>query len=206
MRWFRSYGPWNLSGCRYIRNSLQGRGIRARTTIPGLWVRFAHFLLTLLRILVDSTRNPSVLELVVIECWILTSFFFSNPLLASSKDRILKSVEKLVEKEKMSAESAEEALGKIEFTTDPDALKDVDFVVEAVVENIDLKRDLYTKLGDLCKPDTVFASNTSSLSIGGTFDRTVCVHRIKQTLGFCIPTTTNSGIFGVVRVPSGSLS
>jgi len=86
--------------------------------------------------------------------------------LDSGKDRILKSVEKLVEKEKMTSELADEALGKIEFTTDVDALKDVDFVVEAVVENIDLKRDLYTTLGELCKPETIFASNTSSLSIG----------------------------------------
>jgi 3-hydroxyacyl-CoA dehydrogenase len=86
--------------------------------------------------------------------------------LDSGKDRILKSIDKLVEKEKMSSESAEMALGKIEFTTDAGALKDVDFVVEAVVENIDLKRALYTTLDDLCKPETVFASNTSSLSIG----------------------------------------
>ena len=94
-------------------------------------------------------------------------FETKHGLFAFSKDRILKSIDKLVEKEKMSSESAEMALGKIEFTTDVEALKDVDFVVEAVVENIDLKRALYTTLGDLCKPETVFASNTSSLSIGG---------------------------------------
>lgn len=69
----------------------------------------------------------------------------------------------------MTSEFAEEALGKIDFTTDIDALKDVDFIVEAVVENIDLKRDLYTSLGDLCKPETIFASNTSSLSIAGAY-------------------------------------
>lgn len=86
-----------------------------------------------------------------------------------SKDRILKSIDKLVQKEKMTSESAETALGSIVFTTDADALKDVDFVVEAVIENIDLKRDLYTTLGDLCKPETIFASNTSSLSIGGAY-------------------------------------
>lgn len=86
--------------------------------------------------------------------------------LDSGRDRILKSVDKLVKKEKMTSEFADEALGKIEFTTDIDALKDMDFVVEAVIENIDLKRDLYTALGDMCKPETIFASNTSSLSIG----------------------------------------
>mmetsp|Transcript_30304 Transcript_30304/g.65004 ORF Transcript_30304/g.65004 Transcript_30304/m.65004 type:complete len:168 (-) Transcript_30304:576-1079(-) len=85
----------------------------------------------------------------------------------SSRDRILKSVDKLVEKEKMTREIADDALGKIEFTTDANALRDVDFIVEAVVENIDLKEALYTTLGELCKQETIFASNTSSLSIGG---------------------------------------
>ena len=81
----------------------------------------------------------------------------------------MKSVEKLVEKGKMTLDFANDAMGRIEFTTDMDALKDVDFVVEAVVENIDLKKDLYTSLGDLCKPETIFASNTSSLSIAGAY-------------------------------------
>ena len=111
---------------------------------------------------------------------------------AFSKDRILKSVDKLVQKEKMSAESAESALGSIEFTKDIGALKDVDFVVEAVVENIDLKRDLYTKLGELCKPETIFASNTSSLSIGGTQSFNTSTERRKlysiNSLGSCLLT------------------
>lgn len=86
--------------------------------------------------------------------------------LDTGRDRILASVDKLVKKEKMTSEFADEALGKIEFTTDMNALKDADFIVEAVVENIDLKEYLYTALGGLCKQETVFASNTSSLSIG----------------------------------------
>jgi 3-hydroxyacyl-CoA dehydrogenase len=86
-------------------------------------------------------------------------------LLYVSRDRILKSLDKLVEKDKMTMQFANDTLGRIEFTTDMDALKDVDFIVEAIIENIDLKEDLYTKLGKLCKPETIFASNTSSLSI-----------------------------------------
>lgn len=102
--------------------------------------------------------------------------------LDSGRDRILKSVDKLVEKGKMTAGSAETALGTIEFSTDMDSLRDVDFVVEAVVENIQLKKDLYNALGNLCKPETIFASNTSSLSIAemagfsGRPDRFVGVH------------------------------
>lgn len=86
--------------------------------------------------------------------------------LDSGRDRILASVDRLVEKEKMTSEFADEALEKIEFTTDIQQLKEADFVVEAVVEDIDLKEDLYSTLGDICKPETIFASNTSSLSIG----------------------------------------
>lgn len=86
--------------------------------------------------------------------------------LDSGEERILKSFDKLVEKGKMTLNFADDAMGKIEFTTDVNALQDVDFIVEAVIENIDLKKDLYTTLGELCKPETIFASNTSSLSIG----------------------------------------
>ena len=87
----------------------------------------------------------------------------------NSNDRILKSIDKLVEKGKLTLDSANDAMGRIEFTTDMDALRDVDLVVEAVIENIDLKKDLYTSLGEICKPETIFASNTSSLSISGTY-------------------------------------
>ncbi|CAJ1933820.1 unnamed protein product [Cylindrotheca closterium] len=85
--------------------------------------------------------------------------------LDSGKDRIFKSIDKLVQKEKITATKAEESMNSITFTTDVDALQDTDFIVEAVIENMDLKRDLYTSLGNICKPETIFASNTSSLSI-----------------------------------------
>jgi len=102
--------------------------------------------------------------------------------LDSGKDRIIKSIDKLVAKDKMTSERAEQTLSSITWTTDIDALKNMDFIVEAVIENIDLKRDLYTNLGTLCKPETIFASNTSSLSItemstfSGREDKFVGVH------------------------------
>lgn len=102
--------------------------------------------------------------------------------LDSGKDRIMKSIEKLVAREKISQDFADETLDRIIFTTDMDALKDTDFIIEAVVENMDLKKDIYTKMGNLCKPETIFASNTSSLSItemsefSGRQDRFVGVH------------------------------
>jgi len=102
--------------------------------------------------------------------------------LDSGKSRIEKSISKLVSKGKMTQEDADAALGRITFTTDMSLLSDADFLVEAVIENMDLKRDLYTSLGNTCDPKTIFASNTSSLSItemaqfSGRTDRFVGVH------------------------------
>jgi 3-hydroxyacyl-CoA dehydrogenase len=85
--------------------------------------------------------------------------------LDKGRDRIQSSVDKLVKKEKMSGEEAQALMDKITFTTDRDALNDTDFIVEAIIENMDLKKQLYAELGQTCKPSTIFASNTSSLSI-----------------------------------------
>ena len=82
------------------------------------------------------------------------------------KERIEKSILKLVSKGKMSQEDADKAFGSIHWTTDIKDLQDTDFIVEAVIENLDLKEKLYTQLGAICQPETIFASNTSSLSIG----------------------------------------
>lgn len=102
--------------------------------------------------------------------------------LDSGKDRIEKSINKLVTKGKINQEDADIALNRITFTTDMTALKETDFVVEAVIENIDLKQKLWTDLGKICNPNTIFASNTSSLSItemaqfSGRQDKFVGVH------------------------------
>ena len=86
--------------------------------------------------------------------------------LDSGRDRITKSIAKsLVAKEKMTQEEADACLSRITFTTDINQLADADFVVEAVIENMDLKQKLYESLGQVCDPKTIFASNTSSLSI-----------------------------------------
>lgn len=81
------------------------------------------------------------------------------------RDRIQKSVDRLVSRDKMESATAEALMGKITFTTDRSALSDTDLIVEAIIENMDLKKKLYSELGAECKPETVFASNTSSLSI-----------------------------------------
>ena len=70
-----------------------------------------------------------------------------------------------VERGKLTAERRAEVLGRIEGTTSFDALGPCDIVVEAAVENIAAKREAYGALDAACPPATIFASNTSSLSI-----------------------------------------
>jgi len=80
--------------------------------------------------------------------------------------RITKSLGKLVEKEKIAQSDADAAMARITGTGDIKDLADCDLVVEAIVENLDIKNKLFGDLGKLCKPETIFASNTSSFSIG----------------------------------------
>jgi len=79
--------------------------------------------------------------------------------------RIKKSLDKLVEKEKVSRDDADGAFGRIHGTLSLEDLKDCDLVVEAIVEDLDVKRKLYGDLGRIAKPEAIFASNTSSFPI-----------------------------------------
>ena len=80
-------------------------------------------------------------------------------------DKIRKGLGKQVEKGKMKKEEADAILGRIHGTVDMAPLRDVDFVVEAAIENKALKTALFKELDGLCRPDVILASNTSSISI-----------------------------------------
>jgi 3-hydroxybutyryl-CoA dehydrogenase len=89
----------------------------------------------------------------------------TDALLDKGRAAIRKSLDKLVEKGKLEPAARDAALGRLAFTTDPAALADRDFVIEAVTEDLELKTRLWRELDGLCPPETIFASNTSSLSI-----------------------------------------
>lgn len=78
---------------------------------------------------------------------------------------IQKGLTKLVEKGKMTNEAMEELLSRISGTTDLNMAEDCDLVVEAAVENMEIKKTIFADLDRICKPETILASNTSSLSI-----------------------------------------
>jgi len=72
---------------------------------------------------------------------------------------------KSVEKGKMESSEKDSILGRITGTTDMSQLKDVDFVIEAVIEDLELKKSVFKELDELCRPEVVLASNTSSMSL-----------------------------------------
>jgi 3-hydroxybutyryl-CoA dehydrogenase len=82
-----------------------------------------------------------------------------------ARGTIEKSLGKFVEKGKISAADRDAALGRVKAAAAIDALADVDYVVEAVAEQTDVKRDLFTKLDAIVRPEVILTSNTSSISI-----------------------------------------
>jgi 3-hydroxybutyryl-CoA dehydrogenase len=99
-----------------------------------------------------------------------------------AKDSITRSLDKAIAKGKLDAASRDRALANLTFTSRLADLTACDIVIEAVVEDLDTKNVLWRELGAICAPQTIFASNTSSLTIAamaaasGRADRLVGLH------------------------------
>jgi 3-hydroxybutyryl-CoA dehydrogenase len=76
-----------------------------------------------------------------------------------------KSLQRDVDKERLSADEKQRIVGRIRSTTNFDAFREAVFVIEAVVENLAVKTDVFKSLDQITPPDTILASNTSSISI-----------------------------------------
>lgn len=94
--------------------------------------------------------------------------------------------EKSVTRGKLTTHQVEEIMGRVSLASDPEQIKDCDLVIEAVFEDLKVKGALFQRLHEHCGPNTLFASNTSTLSIteiaavSGRPDRFVGMH-------FCLP-------------------
>jgi len=78
---------------------------------------------------------------------------------------IEKNLDRAVAKGKMTEEDRNATSGRLNGTLDLSELEECDLVIEAIVENLEAKNELFGSLGEICKAATIFASNTSSLSI-----------------------------------------
>jgi 3-hydroxybutyryl-CoA dehydrogenase len=89
----------------------------------------------------------------------------SEPMLDRARRAIEKSLGKFVEKGKLTPAARDETMGRLTTATVLDQLSDVDYAVEAIVEDAEAKGALFTSLDAIVKPEVVLASNTSSISI-----------------------------------------
>jgi 3-hydroxybutyryl-CoA dehydrogenase len=87
------------------------------------------------------------------------------PMLERARASIDRSLAKFVEKGKLAAADRDAALGRLTMTSSLEDLAPADYVVEAIVENTDAKRTLFTTLDAITRPDVILSSNTSSISI-----------------------------------------
>jgi 3-hydroxybutyryl-CoA dehydrogenase len=88
-----------------------------------------------------------------------------EPALGRARTAIEKSLAKFVEKGKLGAADRDAALGRLATGTDVESLADADYVIEAIVEDAQAKRDLFVRLDGITRPDVILSSNTSSISI-----------------------------------------
>jgi 3-hydroxybutyryl-CoA dehydrogenase len=78
---------------------------------------------------------------------------------------VKKNLDKMVAKGKIEQAEADEIFGRVHGSTDINIIADADLVIEAATEDMEAKKALFAQLNEICKPDTIIATNTSSLSI-----------------------------------------
>ena len=89
----------------------------------------------------------------------------TEEIIKASEARLNKSLDKLVAKGKMDEAKKADILSHMSFTTELSLAADADLVVEAAIENLEIKKQVFAELDAICKSETILASNTSSISI-----------------------------------------
>ena len=95
---------------------------------------------------------------------------------------IRKNLQRNVSKDRISQNQMDDTLGNVSTSLDNEALSNCDIVIEAIIEDVDIKKSLFSNLGEICEKRTILASNTSSIPIGilaeasGRPDKVVGMH------------------------------
>ncbi|HSG32561.1 MAG TPA: 3-hydroxybutyryl-CoA dehydrogenase [Thermodesulfobacteriota bacterium] len=113
----------------------------------------------------SGTMGSGIAQLVAASGYEIVLIDLNDELLKKSVSSINKNLSRLVDKEKITKEIHQQILKRVNTSTNLDNLSSCDLVIEAVSENIDIKRELFVKLNAVVKKDCIIASNTSTLSI-----------------------------------------
>ena len=114
-----------------------------------------------------GTMGNGIAHVFATSGWNVSLFDISAPALERALSTISKNLERQVAKGLLTADEATASVGRIKTYTElAPAVASSSLVVEAATENVDIKLKLFTQLDELCGPETILASNTSSIAIG----------------------------------------
>lgn len=117
-------------------------------------------------VLGSGTMGHGIAQAAVAAGFEAVLYDIQEDFVAEGAARIRKSLARRVEKGKLGQDQMDAILGRLRTATDlAEAVKDADFVIEAVPENLELKRKIFAELDRICKPEAILATNTSVLSV-----------------------------------------
>jgi 3-hydroxybutyryl-CoA dehydrogenase len=127
-----------------------------------------------------GTMGAGIVEVFARSGVAVTAVEISDVALHRGEQTMRGSLDRAVAKGKLSADDRDALLGRVTFAVGLDALREVDLVIEAVPEHLDLKQRIFAELDRVCKPEAILATNTSSLSVT---EISVATTRPNQVIG-----------------------
>ena len=112
-----------------------------------------------------GTMGAGIAEVIARTGLFVVAIEIDDATIASGRGHLENSTGRAVARGKLSEDEQKALLDRVSYSTDLNALADVDLVVEAVPEHLELKRQIFTQLDKICKPEAILATNTSSLSV-----------------------------------------
>ena len=112
-----------------------------------------------------GTMGTGIAQVAATAGWDVVINDTNSDILEKSSASLVKVMNRLVEKEKINQETADKILGRIDYTEDQQYFENSDLVIEAIIENLDIKQKVFKAVEEIVGEDTIIASNTSSLSL-----------------------------------------
>lgn len=112
-----------------------------------------------------GTMGTGIAQVAATAGWEVVIADTNESILEKSSASLVKVMNRLVEKAKYTQEEADKILGQIIFTDDQQYFENSDLIIEAIVENLEIKKTVFAAVEKIVRPDTIIASNTSSLSL-----------------------------------------
>lgn len=89
----------------------------------------------------------------------------SEEMIGKAKEKVTRGLQRRIEKGKITQEDMDSVLSRMNWATDLNMARESNFVIEAVFENLDLKKEIFKNLDSICSPETILATNTTALSV-----------------------------------------